>query len=166
MPVLEKECQLKFEFHPNEVLEEIKKIREKHFPGPEDFAMKDCKIIDKNGNQVRVVTNGDPYTICCTLLYDKRIGGLHPDFVYNVTVIDLSSCDVVTSMCFSCEGEIECPSTQVQICMPMTCDHEGVFGVTVTASLGDGNYFDYHCFDFCFACHHSCLHEKLKPVVG
>ncbi len=160
MPVTEKICKLNFGFNAN-VKIELDAVRAVK-PGPPEFALVEPKITTLGGSQARILKKGEKYQICAKLIYLELVGDLEPEVFYNVTVIDLSSCDVVKSLCFSCKDKLKCDTTQVDICMEFTCDHDGVFSTAITASLGDSDLFDFECFEFCFACHPSCIFPEVK----
>ncbi|MCI0692590.1 hypothetical protein L0337_11375 [candidate division KSB1 bacterium] len=131
-------------------------------PGPFELCIKNAFVADANGKPVSVVKEGEVFNICVDVYYSEMIGDLQPQFIFDVTVIDLSSCGVVKSYCCSVQGQLKCDTTHARFCCQFQCVQKGVFTFAATFSLAQSDLFDYVGFKQCFACSPACLHDEVK----
>ena len=141
---IEKKYILNFGFNPD-----IKKVIDAvraSTPGPDNLALIKPEIVDMSGNHISFLKKNEKYNICVTVAYNELIGDLEPEFIYNVTVLDLVSCDIIKSLCFSCRDRFRCDTTEARICKEFECNKEGFLSVAMTIALTHSDIFDFQCF--------------------
>jgi hypothetical protein len=131
-------------------------------PGPFELCIQNAVVTDATGKPVNVVKEGEVFNICVDVFYTETIGDLEPQFVLDVTVIDLASCGVVKPYCCSLQGQLKCDTTHARFCCQFQCLQKGIFTYAATFSLAHSDLFDFIGFKQCFACNPACLHEEVK----
>jgi len=133
-------------------------------PGPVELCIKDCKVLDKRGQPVRVVQHGDEFYLVMDIYHSELLGDLEVDYRAEFHVMNLASCGSVQAYCTTVESKLKCNTTFTRIRAKFQCTERGVFTYAATIYLPHSELFDFCCFEECFACQPIACHEVAANV--